>query len=137
MAKVYLTHALHGEAGELQKRLQFTVQSILKKSSVIQVLTGLYILLVDPRIQIVGQVHIRQVNRIAFTALSKRVNIMSNGRNQLITVLQHRKLLLTAVKVKTNAAITFLNAHRLHLESRQRRTGIRLRPIFRAPDSAV
>ena len=71
MAKVYLTRDPHGEAGWLSKRLQFTVQGILQKGAVIEILAGLYILLIHPWIQIVGQVHIRKVNRVAITALAQ------------------------------------------------------------------
>ena len=71
MAKVYLTRAPHGEADGLSKRRQFTVQSLFQNSPVIEVLAGLYILLINPWIQIVRKVHIGEVNRVAITALAQ------------------------------------------------------------------
>ncbi len=71
MTKVYLTRGPHGEGEGLSKRFQLMVQGILQKSPVIEVLPGLYILLIHPWIQIMGQVHIRKVNRIAITALAQ------------------------------------------------------------------
>ena len=71
MTEVYLTRGQHGERDELSKRRQFTVQGILQSGAVIKVLTGLYILLINPRIQIVGQMHIRKINRIVLPALAQ------------------------------------------------------------------